>query len=416
MARHCCLSVALPQPFRRPLCATYHLTAPVNLHTALSFFLGSLLAGSSAAGQALPPPRIEWNPASLTLVQAGGNYARIVRLPGGGPLVCAFELAGKVAVRRSTDEGRTWTPPTTVAAWPLGSLSNPELLALRNGTLLCFFNERPRGGSSPAGQAAPRQPFAIALSRSADGGNTWSPVTVLYRAGTESGTGCWEPAAVELPNGVFTGEIQLFFANEQPYPKTAEQEISLLRSTDGGHTWSGAQAASFRAGSRDGMPVPVVLRDNAGVALAIEDNGLSGTFKPGIVFSDLATGWRGGPVRADSPRRWGALAVPLPPAVYAGAPYLRQMPGGETVLSFQQGDDPNNLRSARMAVSLGDRNARNFGVPSFPFPPTPGRGQLWNSLFVKDAQTITAVTSAFLNGQGGVWTMDGRVVPGSPTR
>lgn len=381
-----------------------------------SWLLGSVffLAGAYAQGvpASTPGAHIQWNPQTLTLVQSGGNYARIVRLPS-RQLACVFEMGPQVFLRRSQDEGKTWDAPKLVATWPEGSLSNPELLSLRNGTLLCFVNERPwNGRRAPAPLPTRAQArYGIALTRSTDGGLTWSPLSVLFQGGSEGGTGCWEPTAVEIPEGAMTGELLLFFANEFPYPKTTEQEISLLRSNDGGRTWSNPpQTVSFRARSRDGMPVPVLL-PGVGVAVAIEDNGLSGTFKPSIVFSDLATDFHGGPVLAGSPRRWGALAAPLPPATYAGAPYLRQMPGGATVLSFQQGDDPNDLHSARMAVSVGDRSARGFGTPSFPFPETPGHGQLWNSLFVKDAQTVTAVTSAFINGTRGVWTMDGYFVP-----
>lgn len=379
-------------------------------HPALSLLAGTiaLCLAETTSAQTVPlTPSITWDAASLTLVQPHGNYARLVRLPD-TRLVCAYEVGPRVFLGRSTDNGKTWSAPIPVAAWPDGALSNPDLLALRDGTLLCFYNQRPRNDRRPPG--APPRPYGIALSRSTDGGTTWDASATLFQAGTDPGTGCWEPAAVEVPAGAMTGEIQLFFANEQPYPRTTEQEISLLRSADGGRSWTGPQPAIFRARSRDGMPSPLVLRDHLGVAVAVEDPGLSGTFKPSIAFSDLATDWRGGPVPGNSPRRWGALASPLPPAVYAGAPCLRQLPAGETVLSFQQGDNPNDLRSTRMAVCLGDAHARNFGPPGYPFPVTPGHGQVWNSLFVKDAQTITAVTSAFLNGVGGIWTIDGHIV------
>jgi hypothetical protein len=46
-----------------------------------------------------------------------------------------------------------------------------------------------------------------------------------------------------------------------------------MRSRDGGRTWGAAERAGFRAGHRDGMPVPVSLADGSGVAVAIEDNG-----------------------------------------------------------------------------------------------------------------------------------------------
>ncbi|MDF2441108.1 MAG: hypothetical protein JWN98_2092, partial [Abditibacteriota bacterium] len=163
------------------------------------------------------------------------------------------------------------------------------------------------------------------------------------------------------------------------------------------------------AGSRDGMPVPVLLRNNGGIAMAIEDNGLSGTFKPVIVWTSLADNWRSGAVNANSPRRWSALQPPLPPAVYGGAPYLRQMPSGATILAYQQGDT-GNLDLARMVVGVGDAQARNFSTLSHPFPHSPGKSQLWNALFVKNRNTITAISQTSINGIGGIWSIDGRLV------
>src|SRR6185436_15246566 len=109
----------------------------------------------------------------------------------------------------------------------------------------------------------------IKTSMSKDGGANWEAAKLVYEAGINSGTGCWEPAQIQLPSG----EIQLYFANEKPYPDTTEQEITMLRSSDNGASWSSPQRISLRAGHRDGMPVPVMLAGGKGIAVAIEDNG-----------------------------------------------------------------------------------------------------------------------------------------------
>jgi len=158
------------------------------------------------------------------------------------------------------------------------------------------------------------------------------------------------------------------------------------------------------------MPVALALANGAGVAVAIEDNGLCGTFKPTILFSPLDDVWRLGPVTGESPRRWNALADPLPAYVYAGAPYLRQFPSGETVLSFQCGED-GNIRHSRIVVCLGDASAREFRQLSMPFPETPGSAQLWAGLCVQDAHTVTVLATATINGQRGVWSIDGHAIP-----
>ncbi|MCX7011802.1 MAG: sialidase family protein, partial [Candidatus Sumerlaeota bacterium] len=268
--------------------------------------------------------------------------------------------------------------------------------------ILLSYNERPSDGVHP---------FAIKTCVSRDNGRAWSAPALVYEAGTDARTGCWEPAAIQLPSG----EIQLFFANEFPYKKSNEQEISMTRSFDNGATWSAPIAVSFRPGHRDGMPSPLALRDGKGIVVAIEDNGLvRGPFKPTIVYSSLEDNWNLPTADGDSPRRWGALDPPLPPAWHAAAPCVRQMPSGETVLSFQIDRDASGAKhELYMAVCVGDCEAKHFGGMTYPFPLPPEQTGRWNSLFVKDDKTITAVSGTRINGQGGIWAIDGRIVRGS---
>ena len=166
-------------------------------------------------------------------------------------------------------------------------------------------------------------------------------------------------------------------------------------STDAGKTWSDAERVSFRPKHRDGMPAPLLLA-NGKVVVAIEDNGLSGPhFKPAIV--DIATG-----------ERWSALTNPLDDQHYGGAPCLRQLPSGETLLSFQQSDD-GTLRRCRMVVCIGDADARNFTSVTHPLPPPTRGNQAWNSLFVKNGNTVTAISTATIDNRRGIWSIDGRV-------
>ena len=88
----------------------------------------------------------------------------------------------------------------------------------------------------------------------------------------------------------------------------------------------------------------------------------------------------------------------MDPATYAGAPYLRQLSDGRTVLSVQS--DEGTPRQPHMTVYVGDAHARCFGSASRPFAAV----SRWNSLFVHADDTITAGA-----GVQGVWTMDGRL-------
>lgn len=356
----------------------------------LSFIIAVFLTKSALCGG------IAWE--KPVLVKEGGHYGRIARLDG-RTLIAGYDFQRGIRTSMSRDEGKTWMPSGEVAADPNGHLTNTELLVLQNGEVLCFFNFRPNKGNG--------LPYSIRMSAGKDGAKNWSPAVTLYSAGTDFGDGCWEPAAVQLPDG----EVQVYFANEGPYPKSSEQEISMMRSRDKGRTWSKAETVSFRKNSRDGMPVPVVALNGNAIAVAIEDNGLSGTFKPVIVSTRLTDGgWRDGAVGGDSPFRWSALAKPLPASTYAGAPYLRQLADGRFILSFQMSGS-GNMKGSRMAVSLGNDRARDFSEPVFPFPDPSGGAQLWNALFIKNARTVTAISETSQNGIHGIWAADGTLQP-----
>lgn len=364
----------------------------LTLSTALAF------AWSLPVESVEAQPTIRWQPDTAVLIQRGAGYGRMARLPDDS-ILCAYSRGRTIYVCRSTDDGRTWPDETLAVDYPQGHAANAELLVLRDGRVLLMYNERPTDGQSP---------FAVGVCASNDGGRVWQNHRQIYAAGAERRVGCWEPAAVELP----AGEVQLFFANEKPYPHSSEQEITRLRSTDGGRIWLQPQAVSFRAGHRDGMPVPLLLAGGRRIALAIEDNGLSGRFKPAIISLPAAEPAESLPVSGKDNRRQSALVDPLPEQVYAGAPYLVQLPSGETVLSVQSTegrDASHDFSNSRMVVYVGDAEATRFAGRSVPFELLTDAPGLWNALFVKDAKTITAISGTAIDGVKGLWAIDGHV-------
>jgi hypothetical protein len=370
--------------------------------------LAALLRAPARAAQHNTLPTLRWEPATLRLIERGGDYPRMARLANGS-IACVYDKGAKMWTRHSADNAKTFTGPILVAEEPDCWLTNAYLLVLGDGRLLYFFNQRPREALKYTRKPAPAglltRPFLIRMSTSDDHGRTWSSAKTLYTAGASFQDGCWEPAASQLPSG----EIHLYFANESPYRTTSEQEISLIRSRDGGKTWSDAQSIAMRPRHRDGMPNPLLLSDNQTIAVAIEDEGLSGgRFKPAIVSTSLTDNWKSS-VDGDSPHRWSALANPLPPDHYGGAPFLAKLPSGHLLLSYQESPD-GTIRGCRLAVCVGTSKARDFTNKTFPLGEAASTNQAWNSLFVKDAETVIALSTATVNGVRGIWAIDGHIV------
>ena len=333
-----------------------------------------------------------WNSTKPVLIQQDGHYGRIARLDG-KTCIAGFDHRRSIKIRLSHDNGATWGNPVEVANSTMGLLTNTEFLVLGAKDVICLFNFRPERNSGLA--------FEIRMSRSKDGGNTWSDVRTLFTAGKEFENGCWEPSGVAYPSG----ELRIFFANEAPYRTSNEQEISMIRSKNGGETWDPVERVSFRKEHRDGMPVPVLAPELKRTFLAIEDNGIHGAFKP--VILGIANTKEASCVTGDSPNRWSALSKPLAETTYAGAPYLTRLPDLRFVLSFQIAES-GNMRDSRMAVCLGNTKAESFGDPTYPFAESRGP-QLWNSLFVKDAKTVIAISETTIQGVRGVWSVEGSI-------
>lgn len=353
-----------------------------------------------------PEISIEWDRSSARPVQSGG-YGR-ARLLRSGNLMLVYSDGPAAYARTSRDRGATWAPPVKVAEHEGWFDTNCELIELDNGWLVYGLNSRPTRANEG------RLPYVIRTLISRDHGQSWSDEREVFVGGKLFHDGCWEPAFLKLPSG----ELQLYFANEAPYTRSDEQEISIVRSLDRGLTWSKPSTVSFRAGKRDGMPVPVLLRDSQTIVCAIEDDGYDGEFKPVTVRTSLEANWSDGPVLADSPHRLGALRSDIAPAsaVYLGAPYLAQLPSGETLLVVQsaEGRSPDRKHPVPV-VYISARDARNFCRPTSPFDwlPSEAAGE-WNSLTVIDETTVMLITTVSRypepTSPTSLWTIMGRMV------
>ena len=353
--------------------------------------------------------RIAWDYSSMQRLAPRGErqlswvgYPRVRRL-NNGMLLASYETNGNVELIRSLDNGSTWSEPVILFEKHISSSAtvnkaNGELIQLNNGDIVAACNYRPEKEGVV--------PFAIAVKRSSDMGQTWTVPQVIYEAGKDFKDGCWEPAFLQLPSG----KLQLYFANEGPYTQSDEQEISMLTSDDDGRSWDDSPTTvCFRKGHRDGMPVPVIVDDE--ILVAIEDNA-SGQFKPSIVRSSLSHPWET-PVSGDSPNREFAHQYKLPDQVYAGAPYLLRWPSGEVLLSYQTTRGrSNNWELSTMEVAIGNIKGRNFSKVTQPFDVPLDREAKWNSISLWDENTVVAAsTTSFRSAACEVWTILGHVIP-----
>jgi hypothetical protein len=360
-----------------------------------------------ASKPAIEGIRVAWDYASRTQISDKNNsdyngYGRLIQL-NDKKLICTYESGGAILVKISNDLGTTWGNAVKVVSGTAAvNMTTPDILQLQDNSILICYNPRPIAGSG--------EKFSINTIKSTDGGLTWSDNKKIYEAASEFENGCWEPSALQLPGG----EVQLFFSNENVYRSSNEQNISLLRSSDNGLTWTATpEIVSFRAGKRDGMPSPVLLKNQNEIVFSIEDNGVNNEFKPYIIRNTIAENWKQ-TVDGSSSNRNYALAEELNTAVYAGAPYLAQLSTGEVLMSYQGTENraTNDINNADMKVVIGTNQARNFNRKSVPFLISNGKSALWNSIAVLEDDTVIALTTTNQFGNSSqVWMIKGHVVP-----
>lgn len=350
---------------------------------------------------------IAWDNSSLKKVVPvsnvnSANYARIIQRSS-GKLICIYETQGNINCIFSNDFGETWTGETTVAMREAGlNMAVPEIIQLRDKSLLASYNPRPY---QIDGKANTSQHFEIRTKKSFDGGKTWKDERLLYQASPNFEDGCWEPSQIELANG----NILLFFSNENLYKKSDEQNISMFNSKDGGLNWSKTpEIVSFTQNFRDGMPVPMRLKGTNTLIFSVEDNS-KGNFKPKLVRYQLKNSKI---VTKENPITYQPLVNSLQDEVYAGAPYLRQLNKGLTILSFQSTlNRTYDWQLSTMKVAVGNNLAQNFMLVDDPFTIPKNKHALWSSICILADDTIIAVTSTnAYDANNGIWMIKGKLV------
>ena len=373
----------------------------------ISFFLITVLSCNNKETQTEKDYFIKWDNSSLVCIAEGGAYPRLIKLSNGKLLTVYENGTGNVVVKKSSDKGSSWTEefvsfeafeytnPETDEATRV-NIANPEVIQLSNGDILLAVNLRPRVEGI--------YPYSIAIKRSSDEGSTWTDSKILYKADTYFKNGCWEPSFLVLPDET----IHIYFANENPYRHSDEQEISCIISKDNGYSWSTEpKTVSFREGHRDGMPVAIL--DGEMIYLVIEDN-VSGKFKPWIVNESINIEWKDA-VLGDSPKRTAALKNNLPDTVYAGAPYMIRTESGVYLISYQTTENrTSEWEQSTMEVVISDKPL-NFRNASRPFDIPLNKEAKWNSIADIGDNNVAALASTNFNSDRiGVWMIKGKIV------
>lgn len=303
--------------------------------------------------------RIFWDMRSQQTLFNDGWYSRMIQLQD-GRLLAASESNWSIIISYSDDMGETWSPQETAFTPPPGiRYFDVDLCQLSDGKIIITYNT-----GFPDFNLMPDGRWGVRLRISEDNGATWSDDIFVYDGETTFDNGTWEPNILEMPSG----ELHLYVSDEAPYTHSGEQCIQLFKSHDSGYTWQGPQSISFRAGARDGMPTAVLLGDS--IVVAIEDNGWpgAGSFVPVTVRTTVDECWKDGPVGGSSPMRSQVIDYDWCPQAFGGAPYLRVMKSGETLLSRQSYYKSGDYGVMNCYVYVGDSNARGFKAMSQPFP------------------------------------------------
>ncbi|WP_308169055.1 sialidase family protein [Nonomuraea sp. NEAU-A123] len=146
----------------------------------------------------------------------------------------------RAVMRRSVDNGVTWTASRTVLASTTGAIlqGDATLLADSTGPVFLFSTSEPT-----AGQSTPRRP---AVQVSDDDGLTWSaPKDLSSAIKASAGTGDWFATGpghgIQLTRGQYAGRlvVPVYFAVGD------QQSVRLIYSDDHGGTWKIGATATY---------------------------------------------------------------------------------------------------------------------------------------------------------------------------
>ncbi|QKJ63384.1 LamG-like jellyroll fold domain-containing protein [Flavobacterium sp. M31R6] len=184
----------------------------------------------------------------------------------------AGDLAAKIdpVVRRSTDNGKTWSAPVTIANFggPNGAGDAVLVIDKATGNLLCLFVAEKGFFAS-----TPTNPIKIQYCRSTDNGITWgAPVDITNQI---YGAGCSNPITQNWL-GVFIGSGRAHQLRDGSIVAALTVRESsgginnyMMSSTDGGITWTPSTGRAETGGDE----AKIVELNNGNLMMSIRNSG-----------------------------------------------------------------------------------------------------------------------------------------------
>jgi hypothetical protein len=259
----------------------------------------------AAVGAAITPAQ----PNVIVVARGARNtyFPTITRLRDGALVVVYYDSiahtsqGGRIALVRSTDDGRTWSAPRVALDTPLDD-RDPQLMQTRAGVLLLSY-------FAYDWNQTPAKVIGSFVARSEDGGATWSAPAQVGTALTWAATSA---KIVELDDGRLL--IPLYGAASG----SSAQWATAVSSTDDGRTWPASSEVTLAADPAVDFQEPALVNLGGGKLLAVLRTARAGN----LAYTTDS---------ADAGRTW---TPPSKTDMQAQAPDLLLLPGGVMLLTW----------------------------------------------------------------------------------
>lgn len=248
-----------------------------------------------------------------------------------------------VVLRRSLDNGKTWTPAQVVAHFPNFTVGNPAPVQDRKtGVIWLPLTANPAGVTEKEiCNSSPRGTRTVWMTHSSDDGVTWSPAEEITSTTKKPD---WTWYATGPGNGIQLSDGRLVIPCDYKVAVTQAFYAHVIYSDDDGKTWQ----LGGSAGPQTNESTVVQLADGS---LLMNMRSYAGQHLRAISYSqDRGMSWS--PVRLDA-----ALIEPVCEATFIRYTLARN--GGKNRLLFA---NPADTRRDRMTVRLSYDEGKTWAV------------------------------------------------------